>query len=55
MRAYTEVDDDQWALTETILDNPPSDRRLVRTQIEELFALYRLTRCRSLRASVGLQ
>jgi hypothetical protein len=22
MRAYTEVDDDQWALTETILDNP---------------------------------
>ena len=24
MRAYTEVDDDQWALTETILDNPPS-------------------------------
>jgi hypothetical protein len=24
MRAYTEVDDDQWALMETILDNPPS-------------------------------
>ena len=42
MRAYTEVDDDQWALTETILDNPPERRRLVRTQIEELFALYRL-------------
>ena len=40
MRAYTEVDGDQWALTETILDNPPECRRLVRTQIEELFALY---------------
>ena len=41
MRTFTQVDDDKWTVTETILQDPPLYRRLVRTQIEELLALYR--------------
>jgi hypothetical protein len=41
MRAITEVDGDEWALTEWVLNDPLQYRRLVRTQIEELLALYR--------------
>jgi hypothetical protein len=38
---FTEVDDERWILTGCLLDNPASYRRLVRTQVEELYALYR--------------
>lgn len=41
MRTFTQVDDEKWTLTETVLDDPLRYRRLVRTQIEELLALYR--------------
>jgi hypothetical protein len=41
MRAFTQVGDDEWSLTETVLNDPLQYRRLVRTQIEELLALYR--------------
>jgi hypothetical protein len=40
MREFTEVDGGKWALTESILNDPSEYRRLVRTQVEELFALY---------------
>jgi hypothetical protein len=39
MRAFTQVGDDQWSLTEWVLNDPSQYRRLVRTQIEELLAL----------------
>jgi hypothetical protein len=41
MRACTKVDDGKWALTEWVLNDPSLYRRLVRTQVEELLALYR--------------
>ena len=41
MRAFAQVDDEKWALTEWVLNDPLRRRRLVRTQIEELLALYR--------------
>ena len=41
MGAYTKVDDGKWALTEFVLNDPSLHRRLVRTQVEELLALYR--------------
>jgi hypothetical protein len=41
MRGCTETDGGKWALTEALLDDPVERRRLVRTQIEELMALYR--------------
>jgi len=41
IRTYTEVDDDKWTLTDFVLEDPLKRRRLVRTQIEELLALYR--------------
>jgi hypothetical protein len=40
MRPFTELDDGKWALTERVLGDPQKRRRLVRTQIEELWALY---------------
>jgi hypothetical protein len=40
IRAYTEVDDGRWGLTDKILEDPGERRRLVRTQIEELKTLY---------------
>jgi|SRR6478672_9529827 len=42
MREFTEMDDGKWWLTEKILDEPVLRRRLVRTQIEELVAVFRL-------------
>ena len=41
MRAFAQVGDEKWALTEWVLNDPLKRRRLVRTQIEELLALYR--------------
>jgi hypothetical protein len=41
MRAFAQADDEKWALTEWVLNDPLRRRRLVRTQIEELLALYR--------------
>jgi hypothetical protein len=41
MRFATEIDDGKWCCTEFILNDPLQYRRLVRTQIEELLALYR--------------
>ncbi len=41
MRAFAQMDDEKWALTECVLNDPLRHRRLVRTQIEELLALYR--------------
>jgi hypothetical protein len=41
MRFATEVDEGRWYRTETILNDPSLYCRLVRTQIEELLALYR--------------
>jgi hypothetical protein len=41
IRAYTSVDDSKWTLTELVLNDPLRRRRLVRTQTEELLALYR--------------
>lgn len=41
MREFTEMDDGQFWLTEKILNDPNLKRRLVRTQIEELLALWR--------------
>jgi hypothetical protein len=41
MRAFTQADDGKWAQTEYFLKDPLLCRRLVRTQIEELLALYR--------------
>jgi hypothetical protein len=40
MRGYTVVDGGLWAMTERLLNDPVQRRRLVRTQIEELMALY---------------
>jgi hypothetical protein len=37
---FTEVDNGNWTLTEWVLHDPQKRRRLVRTQIEELWALY---------------
>jgi hypothetical protein len=42
LREYTEVDDGRWILTDALLADPPAYRRLVRTQIEELYAVYSL-------------
>lgn len=41
VRAFTQVDGGGWSLTEWVLHDPLQYRRLVRTQIEELLALYR--------------
>ena len=40
MNEFVEVDDRKWAATEYVLNDPALYRRLVRTQIEELLALY---------------
>ena len=40
MREFTQMDGGKWWLTEKILNDPSLYRRLVRTQIEELLALY---------------
>jgi 20S proteasome alpha/beta subunit len=40
IRTFTRVDDDKWTVTEAILNDPLQYRRLLRTQIEELLALY---------------
>jgi len=40
MREFTQIDGGKWWLTEKILNDPSLYRRLVRTQIEELLALY---------------
>jgi hypothetical protein len=40
-RAFAQMDDEKWALTEWVLNDPLRRRRLVRTQIEDLLALYR--------------
>lgn len=41
MREFTQVDGGKWTMTERVLNDPLECRRLVRTQIEELLALYR--------------
>ena len=41
MRGFTELDDGYWWATEAVLNDPVLHRRLVRTQIEEMLALYR--------------
>jgi hypothetical protein len=40
MREFTELDGGKWYITEGCLTDPALRRRLVRTQVEELFALY---------------
>jgi hypothetical protein len=40
MREFTQMDGGKWWLTEKILNDPSLYRLLVRTQIEELLALY---------------
>ena len=40
MREFKQMDRGKWWLTEKILNDPSLYRRLVRTQIEELLALY---------------
>jgi hypothetical protein len=40
MRGFTQVDGGKWTMTERLLNDPLEYRRLVRTQIEELLALY---------------
>jgi hypothetical protein len=42
MRGFTELDDGYWWTTEAVLNDPMLHRRLVRTQIEEMLALYRV-------------
>src|SRR5262245_56179941 len=41
MRAFVDLDDGRFSCTEFVLNDPLRYRRLVRTQIEELLALYR--------------
>jgi hypothetical protein len=41
MRAFVDMDDEKFLATELVLKNLLRRRRLVRTQIEELLALYR--------------
>jgi hypothetical protein len=41
MRTFTQVGEDSYSLTETVLNDSLQYRRLVRTQVEELLALYR--------------
>jgi hypothetical protein len=40
MRGVTQLDGDQWMYTGYVLTDPLMRRRLVRTQTEELLALY---------------
>jgi len=41
MAEWVKVDDGMWMPTDSALNNPQEYRRLVRTQIEELLAMYR--------------
>jgi hypothetical protein len=41
MREFVELDDGKWWLTEKVIVDPLLRRRLVRTQIEELVALWK--------------
>jgi hypothetical protein len=42
MPEFIEMDDGKWWLTEKVFDDPGLHRRLVRTQIEELVAVFLL-------------